>query len=54
MKRKIKREHLVEQNLELVRTFMLEAVRHPDRVAHIPNDATVVLYPVEVKKKRAA
>ena len=54
MKKKNKREQLLEQNLELVRSFLLEAVRHPHKVAHIPPDATVILYPVEQKKRKVA
>lgn len=54
MKSRNKREELIKQNLELVQQFLLEVVRHPDRVAHIPNDATLILYPVLYKHKQAA
>ena len=50
MKKKNKREQLVDQNLELVRQFLLDVIRHPERLAHIPNDATLILYPVPTKR----
>ena len=54
MKKKNNRNRLVEQNLELVREFLLDIVRHPKRAAHIPNDATLILYPVTQKRAKAA
>ncbi len=54
MKNKTKREHLVDQNLELARDFLHDVIRHPERVAHIPNDATLLLYPVVYKQGKAA
>ena len=58
MKQKIKkknnRKQLVEQNLELVRRFLKEVLRRPNRLASIPNDATLILYPVVVDGRKAA
>ena len=54
MKKKNKKEQLVEQNLELVREFLLDVVKHPNRIAHIPNDSTLILYPVVSKHSKAA
>ena len=54
MRKKDKREQLVEQNLELARQFLLEVVRHPQRIAHIPENATLILYPVPYHPAKAA
>ena len=52
-RKNLKPSGLLEANLELVRTFLQEVLKHPERVAHIPNNATVVLYPVTVGRKAA-
>lgn len=48
MKKKSKREDLVEKNLELVRKFLLEIIRNPEKVKNIPSGMTVILYPVKI------
>ena len=45
---------MVEQNLDMVKSFLLEVVRHPGRAAHIPEGSTVVLYPVGQREKKVA
>ena len=54
MKKKSKKEQMVKLNLELVRKFLKAVIRDPRRVAHIPNDSTLILYPVVLKPSKAA
>lgn len=53
-KKKNNRERLVELNLELVRQFLIDAIRKPNRLAPIPDGSTLILYPVAVPRGKAA
>ena len=49
-----KTRKLVRENLALAEHFILDLIKHPEKLKEIPNGSTVILYPVPVRTKKAA
>ncbi len=48
-KKKIPDKELMEINLELARKFLLEIIEKPEKLNNLPSNATIILYPVNMK-----
>lgn len=53
-KKKSEQVEQVETTLELLRHHLMDVIDHPEKIEQIPNNATVILFPVPVKPKNAA
>ncbi len=54
MKKKNKKNKNIEVALDLVRHHLHDIIRHPSKLNQIPNNSTVVLFPVPVAPRKAA
>ena len=52
-KREKKKNKQVEQTLNLLRDHLMDIIDHPEKLERIPEQATVVLVPVPMRKKAA-
>ena len=50
--RKMKQQVAVQ--LDLVEKFLLDVIRHPEKLDKMPDKATLVLFPVKVEQRRKA
>jgi hypothetical protein len=53
-KRKPSKSDDVERALELARAHLLDMIKHPRKLDQIPSGATLVLFPVPIRAKKAA
>jgi len=44
----------VAAQLDLVEKFLLDAIKHPEKLDKMPDKATLVIYPITVERSKAA
>ncbi len=58
MKRSKKKIHIdkaaMNRSFDLIKMFLRDVIKHPERLDRIKNKSTVVLVPIAVPKKQAA